>query len=111
NVPERPTTVAVLGSVKNPGTQLARRGASSGDYLRFSGGASREADLKRSYVLRANGAAVRYGGGLRVEPGDALIVAPRPASNSNLARYTGNSARWLLDTTEAIALIVTAVRR
>ena len=111
NVPERSTTVAVVGSVKNPGTMLARRGASSGDYMRLSGGAARDADLRRSYVLRANGTAVRYEAGLRVEPGDALIITPKAVGESNVARYAGNGARWVADVSVALALILTAARR
>jgi protein involved in polysaccharide export with SLBB domain len=110
-VPARPTTVTVVGSVKNPGTLLARANASSGDYVQFSGGTSREADLGRSYLLRANGTAHKYRSGLKVLPGDALVIAPRVASQSSVGRLASASTRWLLDISVATALIVAASRR
>ncbi len=109
-VPEHPTTVAVIGSVKNPGTLLARPGASSGDYMRESGGASREADLGRSYVLRANGSALRYRPGLRLDAGDAVVITPRGAGTS-LGKVAGAGTRWLLDISVAAALILAATKR
>src|SRR6185369_14009572 len=72
-VPLRPATVTVLGSVMNPGTLMARRSASFGDYIKLAGGVSRDADPTRSYVLRANGEAVPHDAASRVHPGDAII--------------------------------------
>jgi hypothetical protein len=110
-LPERPTVVAVLGSVKNPGTMLARPGATSGDYVSLAGGPARDSDLKRSYLIRVNGAAVSYGAGLRVEPGDALVLVPREAGGSSLVRSAAGGLDRAIGAALTVALVVLAARR
>jgi protein involved in polysaccharide export with SLBB domain len=69
--------VAVLGNVMNPGTLIARRNSDARDYVRRAGGLAREADLGKSYLVRASGEAESYRAGSRVEAGDAIVVVPR----------------------------------
>ena len=110
-VPVRPATVTVIGSVMNPGTLLAGQGATVDDVQRLAGGPTREADLGQRYVLRANGSAVRGGGGTRLGPGDALVVPPRPVQAGGFGRAFAGTARFLVETSAAAALIVVASRR
>jgi polysaccharide export outer membrane protein len=110
-VPEMPTAVAVLGSVKNPGMLLARPNARSGDYVNLAGGPARDSDLKRSYLIRVNGAAVSYGAGLRVEPGDAVVIVPRDAGASSFARSAMGGLDRVIGATLAVALVVLAAQR
>jgi polysaccharide biosynthesis/export protein len=109
-VPLRPATVTVLGSVMNPGTLMARRNASFGDYIKLAGGVAHDADITRSYLLRANGEAVPRRSAARVHPGDAIIVPPREVSIGGVGKSIGNGARFLVELGTAAALILAATR-
>jgi len=109
-VPVQPATVTVLGSVMNPGSMMARRSGSLADYLKLAGGASRQADLGRTYVFKSNGAAIPRGSVKRIEAGDAIVVPPREARNGNAGRILGSGARFMMELAVAAALIVSATR-
>jgi polysaccharide export outer membrane protein len=109
-VPLRPAAVTVLGNVMNPGTIMARHNASFADYVRLAGGTSRQADLGRSYVLKANGVALPRAHASRVEPGDAIVVPPRDASGRGLAHAFDSGWRFVSELAATVALVV-AVRR
>jgi polysaccharide export outer membrane protein len=108
-VPVRPATVTVLGNVKNPGSLIGKSHGRAGDYLRRAGGADRNADLSKSYILRANGEAVPFRAGARMDPGDALVVVPR-ATAPGLSRSIASGSRFLLELTAAAGLIFAALR-
>ncbi len=110
HVPERPQTVAVLGEVRNPGTLLAKRSARGADYVRRAGGATRDADLGRSYVLRANGAAVPFRGGVALGAGDAVVVVARATGGSSFSKSFGGGVRWAVDLAVAASLVLAASR-
>jgi protein involved in polysaccharide export with SLBB domain len=109
-VPLRPATVTVLGSVMNPGTLMARKNASFGEYVKLAGGLARDADLNRSYVLRANGEAVPRRSASRIAPGDALVIPPRETSAGGVGKALAGSTRFLLEIATVAALIMTAAR-
>jgi polysaccharide export outer membrane protein len=109
-VPLRPATVTVLGSVMNPGTLVARQGGSFGQYVKLAGGVSREGDLSRSYVLKANGEALPRSARPRVLAGDAIIVPPREISGGGMGRAIVGSARLLSEFAAAAALVIAATR-
>ncbi|MEP7027152.1 MAG: SLBB domain-containing protein [Candidatus Eisenbacteria bacterium] len=109
-VPLRPSTVTVLGNVMNPGTVLARAGAGSDTYLKLAGGAAPSADWKRSYVVRANGAAVPRSAAGRIQAGDVIVVPPRITTGSGLGRALGGVLRVTAGLA-GTAAIVLAVRR
>jgi polysaccharide biosynthesis/export protein len=109
-VPPRPATVTVLGSVMNPGTVLARKNASLQDYLKLAGGVSHQGDVRRSYVLKANGEAIPRRSVSRVEAGDAIIVPPREISTGSLGRSLTGGARFLMELATVAALVLAAVR-
>lgn len=83
-VPFRPATVDVLGSVYNSNAFIFKPGKTVGDYLRLSGGVSRDGDKGRSFVIRADGSTLSsqsfhglFSGGfktLRLMPGDTVVV-------------------------------------
>lgn len=83
-VPFRPATVNVLGSVYNSNAFIFKPGKTVGEYLRLSGGATRDGDKGRSFVIRADGSTLSsqsfhglFSGGLDTEqlmPGDTVIV-------------------------------------
>jgi polysaccharide export outer membrane protein len=83
-IPFRPATVSVVGAVNTSSAFLYRPGYTVSDYLRLAGGATREADKKQEFVLRANGATVSRHqhsnlvvnnfNTLRLMPGDTIVV-------------------------------------
>ena len=95
DVPETPGVVYTVGEVFNPTALLHEPGNTVGYYLARVGGATKEADAKQLYVIRADGSVVsmaqrdsqriawdgdshqwHFGGftGLRLDPGDTIVV-------------------------------------
>ncbi len=93
-LPYRPSTVEVLGAVYNNNSFLYRADKRVGDYLKQAGGATRDADKARTFVIRADGAVLSkqsvnglWKGGfdsLRLMPGDAIVVPPRLTAGTKL---------------------------
>jgi protein involved in polysaccharide export with SLBB domain len=83
-VPNRPSFVNVVGSVYNGTSFLHREDRRLGDYLREAGGATRTGDTRHIFLIRADGSVVsksRANGlltqsfeGLRLNPGDTIVV-------------------------------------
>jgi polysaccharide biosynthesis/export protein len=82
-VPQRPGMVNVFGRVYNESAFLYRPDKSFADYLAQAGGPRKEADQRSMYILRADGSVIskRSTGmfvtsidGMRLMPGDAIIV-------------------------------------
>lgn len=99
-VPFQPATVNVIGSVYNSTAFVFRPGKTVADYLRLAGGARKDGDKGREFVLRADGstvsrqqhrALVSYNfDTLRLMPGDTIIVPQRPPRGGSvrlLAEY------------------------
>jgi polysaccharide export outer membrane protein len=77
-VPQRPTSVLVLGSVRNSTAILHAESEDVEYYLAKAGGTTREADLDQGYILKPDGSAVPgYVKVRKVEAGDTIVV---PAS-------------------------------
>lgn len=83
-VPRIPSTVSVYGAVYNQNSFMYDPHRRVGDYIRLAGGANRDADTKRAYVIRASGAVIskQYSSSLRgngfnslhVYPGDTIVI-------------------------------------
>lgn len=83
-VPQIPSTVDVFGSVYTQTSFLYNSHLKAGDYMRQAGGGTRTADVKRSYIVRADGSVISrqfsnslFSGSFestRLFPGDAVIV-------------------------------------
>lgn len=94
-VPPVQQTVNVLGSVVSPTAVVYDPHLSVNDYIRRAGGPSKTADVKQTFIIKANGSAVsrqsfrwfgtgwtgseetlHFGGikSLRLDPGDSVIV-------------------------------------
>jgi protein involved in polysaccharide export with SLBB domain len=58
-IPPRPSTVAVLGQVLQPGNFPYRKGATVGDYIDQAGGYAPQADDSHTYIVLPNGEARR----------------------------------------------------
>ncbi len=83
-VPQVPSNVDVFGSVYTQNSFLYNPHLRAGDYLREAGGGTRTADIKRAYIVRADGSIMsrQYSSSLftgnfastHLYPGDAVIV-------------------------------------
>jgi protein involved in polysaccharide export with SLBB domain len=82
-VPERRQEVMVLGEVQYATSHLYQTGLDRDGYLAASGGLTINADDRRIYVVRANGAVVgaaesskwfRRSQGMDIRPGDTIVV-------------------------------------
>ncbi len=93
-VPYRPSTIELLGAVYNKNSFLYRRGERLESYLRRAGGPTRDADIGRMFVVRADGSVISrqsvrglWNAGfdaLRLMPGDAIVVPERLSHGSTL---------------------------
>ena len=96
-VPSRPIAVDVVGDVYSPGSYIQEPGKTVNAYLRNAGGATRNADSGRIYVLRANGAVVSkdtapkfWSGGfdsMVMMPGDTVVVPPETNKGAGLRAF------------------------
>ena len=84
-VPSVPATVNVVGAVYDQNSFLYKQGINAGSYLRQAGGANRDADRARIFIIRASGEVVSHdksgtiwGHGdfnsQRINPGDTIVV-------------------------------------
>lgn len=77
HIPNRGGVVQVIGAVNNENALIYHRNFRVKDYIAKAGGPTREADLKRIFILRADGSVVGDKHGLermRLMPGDAIVV-------------------------------------
>ena len=79
-VPRVPSSVNVEGQVYSANAFLYEQGKHSRDYLRLAGGPDRQADKKRSFILRADGSVIsrQYAkiDHATIFPGDTIVVPP-----------------------------------
>jgi hypothetical protein len=79
-VPGVSQVVMVLGEVQSPVSHFYNPSLSRDDYINLSGGATRRADERRTYVVRANGSVVAgsgsawFGSSNDIRPGDTIVV-------------------------------------
>jgi len=93
-IPHVPAVVSVIGAVYNQNSFLYVEGRRVGAYLLQAGGANKDADQKREFVIRANGDvisrdAVKTAWGnefthLRLNPGDTIVVPEKTFKPSAL---------------------------
>jgi protein involved in polysaccharide export with SLBB domain len=74
-IPQQPTSVLVIGAVRNSISILHKEDENIEYYIARAGGPTREADLDQTYILKADGSALASFVKLRkIEPGDAIVV-------------------------------------
>ena len=80
-VPRVPSTVTVEGQVYSANAFVFERGRKERDYLRQAGGPDRQADKRRTFILRADGSVYsrQYGDvdHATMFPGDTIVVPPQ----------------------------------
>jgi len=78
HIPTPPSSVAIVGAVRNPTSVVYQEGADVEYYLNRAGGLTPEADRKGVYIQKADGSALTGFSKIRkVEAGDALIIPPK----------------------------------
>jgi polysaccharide export outer membrane protein len=116
-IPNRISTVTVVGEIRRPGTHSFQSGLDLEDYLGLSAGMTARADDKELYVVRADGSVFRPtkswlrfdGAGASLSPGDTIVV---PIN----AGYTDNLSLWreitqvIFNSTAGLASIVAATK-
>jgi protein involved in polysaccharide export with SLBB domain len=83
-VPPAPSTINVVGAVYDQNSFLYQDHGTTGRYLRMAGGPDRDADWRRTFVIRADGSVVSHESvkgpwgnrfaELRLNPGDTIVV-------------------------------------
>jgi len=94
-IPTRSGIVQVIGAVNNENALIYHEGYRVRDYLAKAGGPTREADMKRMFVIRASGSVIGAEGvrrarfeSLQLMPGDAIVVPNKLFSTSFLKGLT-----------------------
>jgi protein involved in polysaccharide export with SLBB domain len=117
-VPVMPDTVEVIGAVFNSRSFMYHNNAKAMDYLHLAGGATRNADQKRMFVLRADGTVLSHDGRgvgvghgigrMSLHPGDSLVVPEKAMRLSPLAQvlaWTQFISQTSLPAAEATTLV------
>jgi protein involved in polysaccharide export with SLBB domain len=96
-IPHIPASVNVVGAVNDQNSFLYARGRRTGSYLRMAGGPTKDADRKRSFVIRADGEVESYESrkglwgnqfdDLPMYPGDTIIVPEKTFKPSALRGF------------------------
>jgi len=80
-IPKVKQEVTVVGEVQNSTAHLFRSGLSREDYIALSGGTTDRADIKRVYVVRADGSVIASKGrwlgrqgDASIQPGDTIVI-------------------------------------
>ncbi|MCX6378711.1 MAG: SLBB domain-containing protein [Armatimonadetes bacterium] len=100
-IPERPTTVMVVGAVTQPSTILFKPGVNLEYYVSLAGGALPDADKADILLIRASGRLLKASTH-RLEVGDIIFVPTRvmsgklPKTQSDLDRIFGYITNGLL---------------
>lgn len=116
-IPPKLSTVQVAGAVYNANAFRHQQGKRLTNYLNDAGGATREADQKRIFVIRADGTVVSRQGRnhhihtdfqkIRLLPGDAIVVPEKVRASSALAgvlQYTQLASQLAL-TAAALSVV------
>lgn len=96
-IPKRPDEVHVIGQVYNQTALIYQSKLDRSDYLKQSGGPTRFADEKHTYVVRANGEVdpQRGWGSKKIFPGDVIVV-PEKLERFHLLDSTLDWSRALM---------------
>ena len=100
-IPKRPDFVMVMGQVYSPTAISYVPGRNAEWYLRQAGGVAQSGNKKAIFVVRANGSVVGHGGmwsgnsvmGLRMQPGDSVVVPEKIYGGSQLWRNVLGTAQ------------------
>lgn len=103
-VPRVPSTVSIEGAVYNQNAFLYDPHRRLGDYLKLAGGATRDADKNRAYVVRAGGAVIskQYSSSLRGNGFDSIRLYPGDTVVIPLNLDKGKTMRMVVDIAQIV---------
>lgn len=103
-VPRIPSTVSVDGAVYNQNSFVYDPHKRLGDYIRQAGGANRDADRGRAYVIRASGAVIskQYSSTLRGNSFDSVRLYPGDTVVIPLNLDKGKRLRLIVDIAQIV---------
>jgi protein involved in polysaccharide export with SLBB domain len=103
-VPRIPSTISVDGAVYNQNSFLYDPHRRLGDYLRLAGGANRDADKNRAYVIRAGGDVIskQYSSSLRGSGFDSVRLFPGDTVVIPLNLDKGKTLRLFVDIAQIV---------
>jgi protein involved in polysaccharide export with SLBB domain len=110
-VPRIPSTVSVDGAVYNQNSFVYDPTRRVGSYIRLAGGANRDADKNRAYVIRASGSVLsrQYSSSLRGNSFDSLRVYPGDTVVIPLNLTKGNTIRLIVDLAQIVGQLGIAI--
>jgi protein involved in polysaccharide export with SLBB domain len=110
-VPRVPSTVSVDGAVYNQNSFVYDPSRRVGSYIRLAGGANRDADKSRAYVIRASGSVLskQYSSSLRGNSFDSLHIYPGDTVVIPLNLTKGNTLRTVVSIAQIVGQLGIAV--
>jgi protein involved in polysaccharide export with SLBB domain len=110
-VPRVPSTVSVDGAVYNQNSFLYDQHRRLGDYVQLAGGANRDADKNRAFVIRAGGAVIskQYSSTLRGHGFDSVRLYPGDTVVIPLNLDKGKTLRTVVDIAQIVGQFGIAV--
>jgi protein involved in polysaccharide export with SLBB domain len=110
-VPRVPSTVSVDGAVYNQNSFVYDPNRRLGGYIRLAGGANRDADKSRAYVIRAGGAVLskQYSSSLRGNSFDSLHLYPGDTIVVPLNLTKGTTLRLVVDLAQIVGQLGLAI--
>jgi protein involved in polysaccharide export with SLBB domain len=110
-VPRVPSTVSVDGAVYNQNSFVYDPSRRVGSYIRLAGGANRDADTSRAYVIRASGSVLskQYSSSLRGNSFDSLHIYPGDTVVIPLNLTKGNTLRTIVSIAQIVGQLGIAV--
>ena len=115
-VPQRASTVTVVGEIRRPGTHSFRENFNLNDYIGLSAGMTSRADDKEVYVVKADGSVlrrssswVRFTAGLALAPGDTIVV-PIDSDHTNSIKLWKEVTQIIFNSTAGLASIAAATK-
>jgi protein involved in polysaccharide export with SLBB domain len=110
-VPRVPSTVSVDGAVYNQNSFVYDPSRRVGSYIRLAGGANRDADANRAYVIRASGSVLskQYSSSLRGNNFDSLHIYPGDTVVIPLNLTKGNTLRTIVSVAQIVGQLGIAI--
>ncbi|MBN1981805.1 MAG: hypothetical protein JW795_09750, partial [Chitinivibrionales bacterium] len=114
-IPQRKSTVSVIGEVFNPSTfVLDKKKLNARFYIENSGGYKEEANQSDTYIIKANGSVVTRNmtsiHGYKLEAGDAIVVPRKIPKVSNTFKVFMETLSSITTITQNSLLIATSIQ-
>jgi polysaccharide export outer membrane protein len=115
-IPQRPSTISVMGQVLQPGSYPYKAGESLGDYIQRAGGYSSAADESQTFIVLPDGSARRVERSWlsfsenSLPPGSAIVV-PRDVTPLDLRQTIIDVSQVLSQFAVSIASVAVLSRQ